>query len=189
MRLRRVHTGLRTPSGCRARQRMPHDMRGLQPVIRPLPGRWPGAVRRRPPPGRGHDRGRCPLYVRAQPETADSLGRSGTTMGPKQQPATPGKPSSRAVFAGGGRCWVRTNVGLADGFTDVCRHAFDLRECTSRTIFPHILRSQSATPCGVAEHSQLENPCAGVNCRGAVLSAGMGTGLEPVPAARQCRPP
>src|ERR1039458_5028292 len=29
--------------------------------------------------------------------------------------ARPGKPSSRAIFAGGGRCWVRTSVGLADG--------------------------------------------------------------------------
>ena len=28
-----------------------------------------------------------------------------------------GIPSSRAVSAGGGRCWVRTSVGLADGFT------------------------------------------------------------------------
>jgi hypothetical protein len=27
--------------------------------------------------------------------------------------------SQGAVFAGGGRCWVRTNVGSADGFTAV----------------------------------------------------------------------
>ena len=48
----------------------------------------------------------------------DSHGHSGTSPGQKQQPARPGKPSSRAISAGGGRCWVRTNVGLADGFTD-----------------------------------------------------------------------
>ena len=30
----------------------------------------------------------------------------------------------------GGRCWVRTNVGLADGFTDIRRHALDLHKCT-----------------------------------------------------------
>src|SRR5450755_4532369 len=48
----------------------------------------------------------------------DSHGLSGTSSGPKQQPARPGKSSSRAISAGSGRCWVRTNVGLADGFTD-----------------------------------------------------------------------
>ena len=47
----------------------------------------------------------------------DSHGHSGTSPGQKQQPARPGKPSSRAISAGGGRCWVRTSVGLADGFT------------------------------------------------------------------------
>ncbi len=48
----------------------------------------------------------------------DSHGHSGTSPGQKEQPARPGKPSSQAISAGGGRCWVRTNVGLADGFTD-----------------------------------------------------------------------
>jgi hypothetical protein len=48
----------------------------------------------------------------------DSQGHSGTSQLRKQQPARPGIPSSRAVSAGSGRCWVRTNVGLADGFTD-----------------------------------------------------------------------
>jgi hypothetical protein len=47
----------------------------------------------------------------------DSHGRSGTSSSQKQQPARQGKPSSQAIFAGGGRCWVRTNVGEADGFT------------------------------------------------------------------------
>ena len=41
----------------------------------------------------------------------DSHGHSGTSPGQKEQPARPGNPSSRAIFAGGGRCWVRTNVG------------------------------------------------------------------------------
>ena len=36
----------------------------------------------------------------------------------------------------GGRCWVRTNVGLADGFTDIRRHAPDLRQRTSPDDFP-----------------------------------------------------
>src|SRR5216683_7891769 len=35
-----------------------------------------------------------------------------------RRPASPDMPRPRADFAGGGRCWVRTNVGLADGFTD-----------------------------------------------------------------------
>jgi hypothetical protein len=35
-----------------------------------------------------------------------------------RRPARLGTPSSRAVSASSGRCWVRTNVGLADGFTD-----------------------------------------------------------------------
>ena len=38
----------------------------------------------------------------------DSHGLSGTSPGQKQQPARPGKSSSRAISAGGGRCWVRT---------------------------------------------------------------------------------
>jgi hypothetical protein len=33
---------------------------------------------------------------------------SGTTAG---RPASPGMPRPRAISAGGGRCWVRTNVG------------------------------------------------------------------------------
>jgi hypothetical protein len=41
----------------------------------------------------------------------DSHGLSGTSSGQKRQPARPGKSSSRAISAGGGRCWVRTNVG------------------------------------------------------------------------------
>src|SRR5450759_936091 len=40
---------------------------------------------------------------------------SGTTA---RRPAGPGMRRPRAVSAGGGRCWVRTNVGQADGFTD-----------------------------------------------------------------------
>jgi hypothetical protein len=36
----------------------------------------------------------------------------------RRRPATPHICSARAVSAGGGRCWVRTNEGLADGFTD-----------------------------------------------------------------------
>ncbi len=64
----------------------------------------------------------CPLFKRHADVTwgymsvhsrkqADSDGHSGTSSGQKQQPARPGKPSSRAISAGGGRCWVRTNVG------------------------------------------------------------------------------
>jgi hypothetical protein len=88
---------------------MPHDMRELDPVIRPLPGRWPRTVRPRPAGFMIADAVRyMSVHSRKQP---DSLGRSGTPTGPKQQPATPGKPSSQAVFAGSGRCWVRTNVG------------------------------------------------------------------------------
>jgi hypothetical protein len=41
----------------------------------------------------------------------DSHGRSGTSRRPKEQPARPGTRSSRAISAGSGRCWVRTNVG------------------------------------------------------------------------------
>ena len=41
----------------------------------------------------------------------------GTHRTAARRPASPGMPRPVAVFAGGGRCWVRTNVGLADGFT------------------------------------------------------------------------
>jgi len=52
----------------------------------------------------------------------DSHGLSGTSPGLKQSPARPGRPRSRAISAGSGRCWVRTNVGLADGLQTVtCR--------------------------------------------------------------------
>ena len=47
----------------------------------------------------------------------DSHGRSGTSRRPKEQPTRPRTRSLRAVSAGSGRCWVRTNVGEADGFT------------------------------------------------------------------------
>jgi hypothetical protein len=47
----------------------------------------------------------------------DLHGHSGTSSGQKHQPATPRKPRPRAISAGSGRCWVRTNVGEADGFT------------------------------------------------------------------------
>ena len=40
------------------------------PVNRPLPLHRPEQFRPNAPPGRAHDRGRCPLYVRAQLETA-----------------------------------------------------------------------------------------------------------------------
>src|SRR5262245_22237445 len=43
-------------------------------------------------------------------------------------PANPRNPRSRAVFAGGGRCWVRTNVGCADGFTDPAPQGYELRK-------------------------------------------------------------
>jgi hypothetical protein len=48
------------------------------------------------------------VHSRKQP---DSHGHSGTSQPQKQQPARRGIPSSRAVSAGGGRCWVRTSVG------------------------------------------------------------------------------
>ena len=54
--------------------------------------------------------GPCPLYVRAQLETAGLTWTQRDLTGPNEQPARPGNPSSRAIFAGGGRCWVRTNV-------------------------------------------------------------------------------
>jgi hypothetical protein len=41
----------------------------------------------------------------------DSHRLSGTSSGQKQQPERPEKSSSWAISAGGGRCWVRTNVG------------------------------------------------------------------------------
>jgi hypothetical protein len=55
------------------------------------------------------------VHSRKQP---DSHRRSGTPSREKQRPASPGIPRPRAVSAGGGRCKVRTCVGLADGFTD-----------------------------------------------------------------------
>jgi hypothetical protein len=48
------------------------------------------------------------VHSRKQP---DSHGHSGTSWPRRQQPARRGIPSSRAISAGGGRCWVRTNVG------------------------------------------------------------------------------
>jgi hypothetical protein len=39
----------------------------------------------------------------------------------------------------GGRCWVRTNVGEADGFTDRWRIRCDLRERSQQSPFRHAL--------------------------------------------------
>ena len=63
------------------------------------------------PHDRAHDHRRCPLYVRAQLDTVGLSWTQRDLVRLKQQPARPGKPSSRAISAGGGRCWVRTNVG------------------------------------------------------------------------------
>jgi hypothetical protein len=52
----------------------------------------------------------------AQPPAYDCLELHTTApakLSPRPHMRRPG-----AVSAGGGRCWVRTNVGLADGFTD-----------------------------------------------------------------------
>ena len=82
------------------------------------------SLRRLSRPGRSGSAGRWsgPDAVRYMSvhswKQPDSHGHSGTSPGTKQQPARPGKPSSRAISAGGGRCWVRTSVGEADGFTD-----------------------------------------------------------------------
>jgi len=45
----------------------------------------------------------------------DKMTHDGTE---KKRPASARIRSYRGVSAGGGRCWVRTNEGLADGFTD-----------------------------------------------------------------------
>ena len=51
-------------------------------------------------------------------QVAADLGVTVVTVGKwRRQPARPGNPRPRAVSAGSGRCWVRTNVGEADGFT------------------------------------------------------------------------
>jgi hypothetical protein len=47
------------------------------------------------------------------------MAHSGTR---RKRPARPRFRSERAVFPGCGRCWVRTNEGLADGFTDRSLH-------------------------------------------------------------------
>src|SRR6266516_6246154 len=65
-----------------------------------------------------HDRGSCPLYVRAQPQTSrtplDPVGRD--------RPGADGLKDRRicrprGVPAGGGRSRIRTWEGEADGFT------------------------------------------------------------------------
>jgi hypothetical protein len=80
-------------------------------VNRPLPLSPPPAIRPNAPSGRSMiaDAVRyMSVHSRKQP---DSHGRSGTSQLQKQQPARRGIPSSRAVSAGSGRCWVRTSVG------------------------------------------------------------------------------
>ena len=78
----------------------------------------PGRSTHTAPPGQPDGRGCCPPYVRAQPEAVGSDGHRGGSSGQIQQPARPGIPSSRAVSAGSGGCWVRTSVGQVNGFTD-----------------------------------------------------------------------
>ena len=78
----------------------------------------PGRSTHTAPPGQPDGRGCCPPYVRAQPEAVGSDGHRGGSSGQIQQPARPGIPSSRAVSAGSGGCWVRTSVGQVNDFTD-----------------------------------------------------------------------
>jgi hypothetical protein len=75
-------------------------------------------------PASRQDARRCPRPLSA-PETSPRILRSHPPNAvPGRTPPDPDKISPRphtrrpgAVSAAGGRCWVRTNVGLADGFT------------------------------------------------------------------------
>jgi len=88
------------------------------PVNRPLPLPRPGrSAQMRPQAGSMIADAVRYMSVHSWKQP-DSHGHSGTSQPKKQQPARRGIPSSRAVSAGSGRCWVRTSVGLADGFTD-----------------------------------------------------------------------
>src|SRR5713101_1227841 len=64
---------------------------------------------------------------------------------------------SRAVLAGGGRCWVRTNVGEADGFTD--RSSPPIRIATDLAKLPlwprEYLTLSAICPCARAAERQL----------------------------------
>ena len=66
----------------------------------------PSALRSRRPPGRAHDRGRCPLYVRAQLETAGLPWTQRDITGPnaaaRESGKTPGHGPFPLVVAGVG---------------------------------------------------------------------------------------
>ena len=92
-----------------SRQAGTRDRRGPSVAVRGKPtvhtdrpgGRTPSAM--------------CPWTPRHRDLQRYKVTHDGTE---KKRPAQPRIPSKRAVFAGGGRSWVRTRVGEADGFTD-----------------------------------------------------------------------
>jgi len=58
----------------------------------------PRVIRPNPPPGRAHDRGRCPLYVRAQLETAGLTGTQRDLRPPKATAREAGNPQLTGRF-------------------------------------------------------------------------------------------
>jgi hypothetical protein len=67
-------------------------------VNRPLPLPRPEQFRPNAPPGRVHDRGRCPLYVRAQLETAGLPWTQRDTTSPKATAREAGNPQLTGRF-------------------------------------------------------------------------------------------
>ena len=99
-----------------------------------------------------------PLYVRGPAAGSGCVPPGAADSGTSERGPRDGRiPSSRAIFAGGGRCWVRTNVGSANGFTgspsvDGCL-ARDLRilRCRRRAR-PHSVSPKAAKLSGLEIH-------------------------------------
>jgi len=75
----------------------------------------------------------------------DLHGHSGTSPGPDKRPVTGRNPSSRAVFAGGGRWWIRTTEGVADGFTARSRTRGSVTASASALSALSVIRSCSSS--------------------------------------------
>jgi hypothetical protein len=105
------HRAGRTHRDARSTQRLTSS-RNTRPA-RPVAVRGNPAVHTDRPSGRTPS-AMCPWIPRHRDLQRYKVTHRGTR---RKRPAGPRFRSERAIFPGCGRCWVRTNEGLADGFT------------------------------------------------------------------------
>ena len=108
----------RTQGYARSAQPRTGPLQRIWSVARPWPRPrpWPSVQSRRSlTPLPGHDS--RPPYVRGSPDAAAPAGTKRHTPAHRRNSPLAEKIQLAGIFAACGTCWVRTNVGCADGFT------------------------------------------------------------------------